>query len=59
MNSSRDDVMKKMQVFLIAADQTIVVSSYARIGTELNALNNTSWIATAFVFSLLASRAGC
>jgi hypothetical protein len=51
--------MKKMQVFLIAADQTIVVSSYARIGTELNALNNTSWIATAFVFSLLASRAGC
>ena len=38
------------QVFLIAADQTIIVSSYARIGTDLDALNNTSWIATAFVF---------
>lgn len=37
------------QVLLIAADQTIVVSSYGRIGTDLDALNNTSWIATAFV----------
>ncbi|KAE9379232.1 MFS multidrug transporter [Stipitochalara longipes BDJ] len=40
------------QVFLIAADQTIIVSSYARIGTELNALNNTSWIATAYFLTL-------
>lgn len=34
-------------VLLSAADQTLVVTMYARIGTDLNALNNTSWIATA------------
>lgn len=34
-------------VFLSAADQTIIVSSYGKIGSELHALNNTSWIATA------------
>lgn len=39
-------------VLLIAADQTIVVSSYGRIGTDLNALNNTSWIATAYFLTL-------
>ena len=36
-------------IFLAAADQTIVVSSYGKIGSEMNALNNTSWIATAYV----------
>lgn len=36
-------------VFLSAADQTLIVSSYERIGSELDALNKTSWIATAFV----------
>jgi hypothetical protein len=36
-------------VFLAAADQTIVVSSYGKIGSELQALNKTSWIATASV----------
>lgn len=35
------------QVFLSAADQTIIVSSYGRIGSELHALSSTSWIATA------------
>jgi hypothetical protein len=35
-------------VFLAAADQTLVVSTYGTIGTELHALNNTSWIATAY-----------
>ncbi len=30
-----------------AGDQTIIVSSYGKIGSELKALNNTSWIATA------------
>lgn len=35
-------------VFLGAADQTIVVSSYGKIGSELNALNKTSWLATGY-----------
>ena len=34
-------------VFLAAADQTIIVAAYGKIGSELNALNNSSWIATA------------
>jgi len=33
-------------IFLSAADQTIIVSSYGRIGSDLNALSSTSWIAT-------------
>lgn len=33
-------------VFLAAADQTIVVSSYGKIGSDLNALDSTSWLAT-------------
>ena len=37
-------------VFLTAADQTIIVSSYGKIGSELNAMQSTSWIATAYVF---------
>ena len=36
-------------VFLGAADQTIVISSYGKIGSELDALNKTSWLATAYV----------
>lgn len=39
-------------VFLSAADQTIIVSSYGKIGSELNALNQTSWIATAYFLTL-------
>ncbi|KAL9099535.1 MAG: hypothetical protein Q9163_004983 [Psora crenata] len=39
-------------VFLGAADQTIVISSYGRIGTELDALNKTSWLATAYLLPL-------
>lgn len=39
--------MLDWQIFLAAADQTIIVSSYGRIGSDLGALNNTSWIATA------------
>ena len=35
--------------FLGAADQTIVISSYGQIGSELNALDKTSWLATAYV----------
>ena len=36
-------------IFLSAADQTIVVSSYGRIGSEFSALDRTSWIATTAV----------
>lgn len=39
-------------VLLSAADQTIIVSSYGRIGSELDALNSTSWIATAYFLTL-------
>ncbi|RDL40614.1 MFS general substrate transporter [Venustampulla echinocandica] len=55
------EVMQKMHllfpaicigVFLSSADQTLVVSSYARMGSDLNALNNTSWIATAYFLTL-------
>lgn len=36
-------------VFLAAADQTIVISSYGIIGSEMNALDKSSWLATAYV----------
>uniref|UniRef100_A0A8H8CH73 Major facilitator superfamily (MFS) profile domain-containing protein n=2 Tax=Psilocybe cubensis TaxID=181762 RepID=A0A8H8CH73_PSICU len=38
-------------IFLGAMDQTIVVSSYASIGSELNQLQNTSWIATSYLLT--------
>jgi MFS family permease len=41
-----------MKVFLSAADQTIIVSSYGRIGSELDALNLTNWIATSYFLTL-------
>ena len=41
-----------MQVFLSAVDQTIIISSYGSIGTELNALNLTGWIATSYFLTL-------
>lgn len=39
-------------IFLSAADQTLIVSSYGMIGNDLNALNKTSWIATAYFLTL-------
>ncbi|PPR05313.1 hypothetical protein CVT26_011572 [Gymnopilus dilepis] len=39
-------------IFLGAMDQTIVVSSYASIGSELNQLQNTSWIATSYLLTI-------
>ena len=39
-------------IFLGAADQTIVVSAYGKIGSDLNSLNLTSWIATAYFLTL-------
>ena len=59
--AGNSDVLKKLKyimpavcvgVFLSAADQTIIVSSYARIGSDLQALNLTSWIATAYFLTL-------
>ena len=41
-------------IFLAAADQTIIVSSYGRIGSELHALENTQWIATGYFFTVAA-----
>ena len=39
-------------VFLAAMDNTIVVSSYAAIGSELKQLQNTSWVATGYMLTL-------
>jgi hypothetical protein len=40
-------------VLLAAADQTIIVSSYGKIGSDLKALSATSWVATAYVLRLV------
>jgi MFS family permease len=42
------------KVFLTAADQTLVVSTYGTIGTELHALSSTSWVATSYFLTLCA-----
>ncbi|TGO20044.1 hypothetical protein BTUL_0001g00510 [Botrytis tulipae] len=34
-------------IFLAACDQTIIVSSYAQIGSDLNELDKIAWLATA------------
>lgn len=39
-------------VYLSSADQTLVVTSYGKIGTDLDALNLTSWISTAYFLTL-------
>jgi predicted MFS family arabinose efflux permease len=39
-------------VWLVAADQTLVASAYGKMGSELNSLNNTSWIASAYFLTL-------
>lgn len=36
-------------IFLSALDQTLIVATYARISSDLQALNRTSWISTAWV----------
>ncbi|KAK2819424.1 hypothetical protein FQN49_007860 [Arthroderma sp. PD_2] len=41
-------------VFLSAADQTIIIASYGQIGSDLKALNLTSWVATSYFLSLTA-----
>ncbi|KAI9825856.1 MAG: hypothetical protein M1832_000797 [Thelocarpon impressellum] len=39
-------------IFLSAVDQTITVSSYGKIGSELHSLNTTAWIATSYLLTL-------
>jgi MFS family permease len=39
-------------IFLVALDGTIVLSTSAAIGSELNQLQNTSWIATGYMLTL-------
>ena len=39
-------------IFLAAADQTIIVSCYGKIGSDLEALNKSSWIATSYFLTL-------
>ncbi|CAK5279000.1 unnamed protein product [Mycena citricolor] len=39
-------------IFFASMDQTIVVSSYAAIGSELQQLQYTSWISTAYMMTL-------
>lgn len=39
-------------IFLAAMDMTIIASSYATIGSELNQLQNTSWIATGYMLTM-------
>lgn len=39
-------------IFLAAADQTLVVSCYGKIGSDLKALQKSSWISTVYFLSL-------
>ncbi|EKM56847.1 uncharacterized protein PHACADRAFT_118869 [Phanerochaete carnosa HHB-10118-sp] len=39
-------------IFLAAMDNTVIAASYARIGSDLNHLQNTSWIATGYMLTL-------
>ncbi|KAJ5582671.1 hypothetical protein N7535_001291 [Penicillium sp. DV-2018c] len=39
-------------IFMSAVDQTIVMASYGQIGSDLKALNLTSWIATSYFLTL-------
>ncbi|KAJ4326408.1 hypothetical protein N0V94_000083 [Neodidymelliopsis sp. IMI 364377] len=41
-------------VFLSAADQTLIISTYGIIGTDFKALSSTSWIATGYFLTLTA-----
>ena len=38
---------------MAAADQTLIVSTYGVIGSELHALSSTSWIATGYLTTLI------
>ena len=42
------------QIFLIALDQTLVIATYGKIGSDLRALQSTSWIGTSYFLTLTA-----
>lgn len=37
---------------MVALDQTLTIATYGKIGSELRALNSTSWIATSYFLTL-------
>ncbi|KAK8138357.1 Vacuolar membrane amino acid uptake transporter fnx2 [Apiospora sp. TS-2023a] len=39
-------------IYLVAMDQTLTIATYGKMGSDLNALNNTSWIATSYFLTL-------
>ncbi|KAJ8126598.1 hypothetical protein O1611_g7040 [Lasiodiplodia mahajangana] len=39
-------------IFLVALDQTLTIATYGKIGSDLQALNSTSWIATSYFLTL-------
>ncbi|KAI0542286.1 MFS multidrug transporter [Xylaria digitata] len=39
-------------ILLVALDQTLTIATYGKIGSELQALNSTSWIATSYFLTL-------
>ncbi|KAI0010129.1 MFS general substrate transporter [Xylariaceae sp. FL0662B] len=39
-------------VFLVAMDQTLTIATYGKMGSDLRALNSTSWIATSYFLTL-------
>ncbi|KAI1426246.1 MFS multidrug transporter [Xylaria sp. FL1777] len=39
-------------VFLVSLDQTLTIATYGKIGSELQALSSTSWIATSYFLTL-------
>ncbi|KAM0346940.1 hypothetical protein ACHAPU_005280 [Fusarium lateritium] len=55
-DATEDDIemveYQAMMVYLAAADQLLTVATHGRSGSELNALNITSWIATAYFLTL-------
>ncbi|CAJ2510039.1 Uu.00g059390.m01.CDS01 [Anthostomella pinea] len=39
-------------IFLVALDQTLTIATYGKMGSDLYALNSTSWIATSYFLTL-------
>lgn len=37
---------------MVAVDQTLTIASYGKMGSDLNALNSTSWISTSYFLTL-------
>ncbi|KAI1435501.1 major facilitator superfamily domain-containing protein [Xylaria sp. CBS 124048] len=43
-------------IFLVSLDQTLTIAAYGKIGSELEALNSSSWIATSYFLTLTTSQ---